>query len=129
MGRKPIVGIFSVVVNVFVVKRAVGALGERRTLMLGLGCGVIGFTIYGFAPSGVVFLMGLPIMALWALAMPSVQALVTRQVDPREQGRIQGALTSLASLAGILGPGVYTAVFAWFIGKRAMLARGGTWKP
>jgi MFS transporter, DHA1 family, tetracycline resistance protein len=114
-----VVGIFSVVVNVFVVKRAVGALGERRTLMLGLACGVVGFTIYGFAPSGLVFLMGLPVMALWALAMPSVQSLVTRAVDPREQGRIQGALTSLASFAGILGPGVYTTVFAWFIGRQA----------
>jgi DHA1 family tetracycline resistance protein-like MFS transporter len=80
---------------------------------------VVGFTIYGFAPSGLVFLMGLPVMALWALAMPSVQSLVTRAVDPREQGRIQGALTSLASFAGILGPGVYTTVFAWFIGRQA----------
>jgi DHA1 family tetracycline resistance protein-like MFS transporter len=80
---------------------------------------VCGFTIYGFAPTGFWFLSGLPIMALWALAMPSTQALVTRQVGPEVQGRIQGALTSLASLAGIAGPAIYPFVFGWFISDHA----------
>jgi DHA1 family tetracycline resistance protein-like MFS transporter len=113
------VGVLSVIVNAVLVKKIVGSIGERRSLLLGLGCGVIGFCIYGFAPTGTVFLMGMPIMALWALAMPSTQALVTRQVGPEVQGRIQGALTSLASLAGIAGPAVYTSVFALFIGDHA----------
>ena len=111
-----VVGVLSVIVNAVLVKRIVGAIGERRALLLGLSCGVVGFTIYGFAPTGTVFLMGLPIMALWALAMPSTQALVTRQVGPEVQGRIQGALSSLASLAGVAGPAVYTSVFALSIG-------------
>ena len=98
------VGVMSVIVNAVLVKRIVGAIGERRALLLGLSCGVVGFTIYGFAPTGAVFLMGMPIMALWALAMPSTQAMVTREVGPEVQGRVQGALTSLASLAGIVAP-------------------------
>ena len=114
-----VVGVLSVIVNAVLVKRIVASLGERRALLLGLACGVVGFTIYGFAPTGTVFLMGLPIMALWALAMPSTQAMVTREVGPEVQGRIQGALTSLASLAGVIGPGIYTLVFAGFIGDRA----------
>ena len=114
-----VVGVLSVIVNAVLVKRIVAALGERRALLLGLSCGVVGFTIYGFAPTGTVFLMGLPIMALWALAMPSTQAMVTREVGPEVQGRVQGAMTSLASLAGVIGPGVYTLVFAGFIGEHA----------
>ena len=113
------VGVLSVIVNAVLVKKIVGGIGERRALMLGLACGVVGFTIYGFAPTGTVFLMGMPIMALWALAMPSTQALVTRQVGPEVQGRIQGALTSLASLAGVAGPAIYTSIFALFIGDHA----------
>jgi len=58
-------------------------------------------------------------VALWALAMPSTQAMVTREVGPEVQGRIQGAMTSLASLAGVFGPGIYTLVFAAFIGDQA----------
>ena len=113
------VGVLSVIVNAVLVKKVVAAIGERRALLTGLACGVVGFTVYGLAPTGTVFLMGLPVMALWALAMPSTQALVTRQVGPEAQGRIQGALTSLGSLAGVLAPGIYTAIFGWFIGPHA----------
>lgn len=93
--------------------------------MVGLLCGVIGFSIYGFAPTGSWFLAGLPIMALWAFSMPSAQALVTRQVGPEVQGRIQGALSGLVSLAGIAGPAIYTSVFALFITPRAPMHAPG----
>lgn len=114
-----VVGVFSVIVNVAVVKRVVAAFGERRTLLIGLLFGTIGFAIYGLAPTGHWFLAGIPVMALWSLAMPATQALVTRQVSADAQGRIQGALTSLVSFAGIIGPALYTSVFAMFIGARA----------
>ena len=114
-----IVGVCGVVVQAGLVKHAVKAWGERRALMFGLLCGVIGFGIYGWAPTGGLFLVGIPIMAFWGFAMPSTQALVTKQVGPSVQGRIQGALSSLMSLAGIVAPTFYTGIFAWFIGKNA----------
>jgi DHA1 family tetracycline resistance protein-like MFS transporter len=77
---------------------------------------VIGFVIYGFAGVGWVFLLGLPISALWAIAAPATQALITRQVGPEVQGRIQGALSSLISLAGIVAPALFAGAFGWFIG-------------
>ncbi len=113
------VGVCSVVVNALLVGRVVKRLGERRTLLLGLGCGAVGFVIYGFAQVGWVFLIGIPISALWALAAPSTQALITRQVGADVQGRIQGALMSLVSLAGIIGPAIFAGSFGWFIGKHA----------
>ncbi|WP_242112760.1 TCR/Tet family MFS transporter [Luteimonas aquatica] len=109
------VGICGVVVQAVLVKHAVASWGERRALLVGLSAGVIGFTIYGWAPTGLLFLIGVPIMAFWGFAMPATQALVTRQVAANVQGRVQGALASLASLAGILAPVFYTNVFAWFI--------------
>ena len=113
------VGVCSVIVNGLLVGRVVKRLGERRTLLLGLGCGAIGFVIYGFAEVGWVFLIGIPISALWALAAPSTQALITRQVGADVQGRIQGALMSLVSLAGIVGPALFAGSFGLFIGKHA----------
>ena len=59
-----------------------------------------------------MFLLGIPVMAFWGLANPSVQALATRDVDPREQGRLQGAFMSLASLCGVFAPLLYASVFA-----------------
>ncbi len=114
-----VVGVFSVIVNALVVKRVVGAFGERRTLLIGLMFGTVGFAIYGLAPTGNWFLAGIPVMALWALSMPATQALVTRQVGASAQGRVQGALTSLVSFAGIIGPALYTSIFSLFISARA----------
>ncbi|WP_411835048.1 TCR/Tet family MFS transporter [Pseudoxanthomonas mexicana] len=119
------VGVMSVIVNAVLVGRIVRRIGERRTLLLGLMCGVAGFAVYGWAPTGAMFLLGLPISALWALAAPATQALITRQVGEREQGRVQGALSSLASLAGIFGPMLFAGTFALFIGPRTPLPLPG----
>ena len=113
------VGAVGLIVNVFVVGRAVKALGERRALLVGLTCGMFGFVIYGLAPQGWMFLLGLPISGLWAMAGPAAQALVTRQVGPEVQGRIQGSLSSLVSLAGMVAPMVFAGAFGFFIGPRA----------
>ena len=113
------VGVLSAFVQAWLAKRAVHALGERRTLLLGTLCGAIGFSIYGFASTGWVFLLAMPIGALWGLASPITQSIMTRQVDPHEQGRLQGSVTSLASTAGIFGPWLFTTVFATFIGTSA----------
>ena len=113
------VGVLSVIVNVALVGRLVKAMGERRALLLGLLCGVIGFVVYGVAPYGWLFLVGLPISALWAIAGPATQALVTRQVPADAQGRIQGAMGSLVSLAGIVAPAVFAGAFGFFIGPHA----------
>lgn len=119
------VGVFSVLVNAVLVGKVVKWLGERRALLLGLTCGVVGFTIYGFAEVGWVFLIGLPISAIWALAAPATQALITRQVGADVQGRMQGALMSLVSLAGIIGPAIFAGAFGLFISDRAPLKLPG----
>jgi DHA1 family tetracycline resistance protein-like MFS transporter len=113
------VGVLSVIVNAILVGKLVKRLGERRAILFGLCCGVVGFVIYGLAGSGWIFMLGLPISALWAIATPATQALITRQVGPEVQGRIQGALSSLVSLAGIAAPAVFAGSFGYFIGPRA----------
>lgn len=114
-----LVGVLSVIVNAILVGRIVKRLGERRTMLLGLCCGVTGFLIYGFADAGWMFLLGLPISSLWAIAGPATQAQITRQFDVSMQGRIQGALTSLVSLAGIVAPSVFAGSFGFFVGPHA----------
>ncbi|WP_345777808.1 TCR/Tet family MFS transporter [Thermomonas sp.] len=113
------VGVCSVIVNVALVGRLVKAMGERRAMLLGLACGTAGFVLYGLAGAGWVFLIGLPISALWAVAGPATMALITRQVPANEQGRIQGSLGSLVSLAGIVAPALFAGSFGFFIGPRA----------
>ena len=114
-----VVGVCSALVQGLLVRRIVPKFGETNTLILGLFAGTLGFAAYGAAPVGWLFLCAIPVMSLWGLAGPSAQALVTREVGPEVQGRIQGAMASLTSLAGILGPTLYTGAFALFIGDQA----------
>ena len=116
-----VVGVLTVIVNVVVVGKAVKALGERRALLLGLACGMVGFLVYGFAPTGWIFLAGMPISALWAIAGPATMALITQQVPAEVQGRIQGSLASLVSLAGIFAPALFAGAFGFFIGPHTPL--------
>jgi MFS transporter, DHA1 family, tetracycline resistance protein len=111
-----LVGVFSVIVNAVVIGYAVKRLGERRAMLFGLCCGTIGFVVYGLAGHGWIFLLGMPIGALWAIAAPATQALITRQVGPEVQGRIQGALSSFSSLGGIFAPPLFTGAFSYFVG-------------
>lgn len=120
-----VVGAFAVFTQVFLVKRVVGGLGERNAVLFGSVAGAIGFAVYGLAATWPVFLAGIPIMSLWGVSSPATQSMITRQVAADEQGRAQGALSSLQSLTGILGPGLYTTVFAYFIGEDAPLYAPG----
>ncbi len=54
----------------------------------------------------------MPVAALWGVANPAAQAIMTHQVDPREQGRLQGAVASLSSVAGMIAPTLFTRLFA-----------------
>jgi DHA1 family tetracycline resistance protein-like MFS transporter len=64
-------------------------------------------------------------MALWGVAGAATQALMTQSVAPDQQGRLQGATTSVQSVAQLVGPFLFTLTFAWFIGARAPLPLPG----
>lgn len=114
-----LVGICTGLVQAVLIRRVVPQFGERRVMLAGLLFGIAGFCVLGLAPVSWMFLLGIPLMALWGLGGPPTQALMTRQVSAHEQGRLQGAITSLASFAGIFGPFVFTQIFAAFIGPQA----------
>jgi len=139
-----IVGVLSIIVQGGLIGKIVGALGERKALLFGMACGALGFTLYGLAPTGYWFWAAMPIAALWGFAMPAAQGIMTRQVAPTEQGRLQGAIGSLASVAGIFGPLLFTRAFAdvtgrhlhtgmvgitfWMAGLMLLLGLGLAWR-
>jgi len=110
------VGVAAIVVQGGIIGPAVKRFGERRALIIGLTFGVAGFTMFGLAPTGPVFWLGIPLMALWGLANPSAQGLMSRRIGPHEQGQLQGANASLMGLANLIGPGLFTMTFAFAIG-------------
>jgi len=116
-----LVGVCSAIVQAGLVRRLVPRFGERAVMLSGLLFGMCGFLTLGLAGNSVVFLLGIPLLALAGLGGPTTQSIITHQVDPGEQGRLQGAISSLASLATVFGPFLFSQVFAFFIGPAAPL--------
>lgn len=112
------VGLCAAIVQGGLVRPIVARIGERRALMLGLLFGAAGFAIYGIAPTGALFWIGVPVMSLWGIAGPATQGLMTRRVSGSEQGQLQGAQSSIVGIAGLIGPLLFTLTFAAFIGAQ-----------
>jgi DHA1 family tetracycline resistance protein-like MFS transporter len=113
------VGICAMVVQGLAIGPIVQRYGERQALLLGLGCGAAGFLIFGAAPTGALFWLGIPVMAFWGVAGAAAQALMTRLVAPDQQGQLQGANNTVQSVSGLVGPFLFTLTFAYFIGAQA----------
>jgi DHA1 family tetracycline resistance protein-like MFS transporter len=115
------VGIGSTIVSAALISLAIKHLGVIRTLFTGMLCGVAGFVLFAVASSSPVFMIGIPFVSLWGLASPAMQALMTKRVGSSEQGRLQGALMSLFGVAGMIGPLVFTGIFALAISPNRSL--------
>jgi MFS transporter, DHA1 family, tetracycline resistance protein len=113
-----LVGAVAAVNQATMVGPVVKRLGERRTLLASLVVAVIGLALMGIA-NGIVFLIAAVIISL-PMYQASSQALMTRRVRPDEQGELQGALGSLRGISMLVGPGIFTLVFAQF---------AGPWRP
>ncbi|MGH9742020.1 MAG: TCR/Tet family MFS transporter [Candidatus Acidiferrum sp.] len=107
-----VVGVASMITMAGLVGPAVKRFGERKCLFLGLFFGGLGFALFGWAPAGWIFLAVIPINALWGLASPPSQSMMTQRVSASEQGELQGAMSSMRGLAMIFGPGIFSAAFA-----------------
>ena len=113
------VGIAAMIVQGGLVRPITARFGERATLLGGSLSGAIGFFVYGMAPEGWIFCLGIPVMSFWGLAGPATQALMSRRVSASEQGQLQGAIASINGVTGLIGPTLFTQVFAYFIGAGA----------
>ncbi len=108
-------GVALILVQVLLVGRTVAAIGNRWTLVIGLVFGACGMAVAGLAPNEFVFWAGIPVIALWGMSGAATQTLMTRHVDAAEQGQLQGANASLTGISELVGPSVFTLVFAYFV--------------
>jgi DHA1 family tetracycline resistance protein-like MFS transporter len=107
-----VVGVCASVISGVLVGPFVKRFGERRSVLFGLLCGTLGFVGFALAASGWMLYAVIPFIALWGIAAPAIQSLMSRRVDPSSQGKLQGAINSLRAITGMTGPVLFTQVFA-----------------
>jgi DHA1 family tetracycline resistance protein-like MFS transporter len=120
-----LVGIIQGIYGGGLVKPVVKRLGERGALTFGLIGGAIGYIMIGLSKTGILMLLGIPVLNLMSVAWPSAQSIMSREVKPSEQGQMQGAVQSLRGLAGIVGPITFTWVFSKSFGAGAAIHSPG----
>ena len=121
-------GICTAVISAGLVRPIVARIGERRTLYLGQFFGGLGVLMAGLARSGAVYLGSIPIISIWNISSPAANGMMTHRVSESEQGELQGAISSLRAIAMMLGPGLFTFTFAFFIDpKREWTIPGAPW--
>jgi DHA1 family tetracycline resistance protein-like MFS transporter len=108
-------GVFGMLVQLLLVPRAVPRIGELGAVVAGLVGGAAALLIYGLAPTGRLFLLGLPLGALLGLFGPGFQAITTRRVGPSEQGRLQGANSAITGLTSMMAPAAFGYLYAWSV--------------
>ena len=118
-GSLAVVGLMAAIVQGGLARRIIPALGERKAIIIGLSVGVLNMTGYGLASAGWVIIAILAVGSLGSFAGPALQGLISRHVPPNEQGSVQGALSSLGSVAGFIAPPLATGLFGYFISDRA----------
>ena len=104
-------GLFHALVQAFLPGRVTKWLGERNAILFGLICEAIGLVAAAIASQGWVIFAVMPLFALGGVGNPALQSLMTQQADADSQGRLQGVLASVVSVASIFGPLFFAAIY------------------
>lgn len=115
------VGLLDMLVQGLLTGPVVKRFGDRNTMIFGLTAGAVGIAAMGLAPTALLFVLAMLPNALWGLAMPTLQSLMTKRVAENEQGQLQGANNCLASIAGFVSPPFFGVVYSLSVGDRAMI--------
>ncbi|KAG7342555.1 tetracycline resistance protein [Nitzschia inconspicua] len=99
-----VVGIMGLVAQGLLLKPLNDLLGEKNVVALAFLCGALDNAMYGLARNKTTIFVALGVAGLTGMAFPTISAIKANNVEPSEQGRIQGALYSLQALASGLGP-------------------------
>ena len=87
-------------------------IGDGRATFIGLAGGAAALLAMALAPTALWFVVAMIPCSLMGLAEPTMKSRMSRAVAETEQGQLQGAMQSLASLAGITGPVFFGWVYA-----------------
>ncbi|HVY83521.1 MAG TPA: TCR/Tet family MFS transporter [Caulobacterales bacterium] len=107
-------GIMMAFVQGFLTGKIVPKIGEYRAALVGMTCGTAAFLSYVFATETWMIYTIMTLGALQALAYPALNAIMSKQVPPTEQGELQGGVASMMSLSMIFGPFIMTQALGRF---------------
>ncbi|XP_028837278.1 hippocampus abundant transcript 1 protein [Denticeps clupeoides] len=109
-----VVGVLSIVAQTLFLTLLMKTIGNKNTVLLGLGFQILQLTWYGLGSEPWMMWAAGAVAAMSSITFPAVSALVSRSADADKQGLVQGMITGIRGLCNGLGPALYGFVFFLF---------------
>ncbi|MNS44832.1 Tetracycline resistance protein, class C [compost metagenome] len=120
-----VVGVTTALVQGGLIRVLLPRWGERNAILIGMALSGMSLVAYGLATQGWMMYAIIVVASIGGVAGPAVQGYISKQVDAGEQGAVQGALTGLMSLTGVVAPMLASSVFATFTAAKAPIQLPG----
>ncbi|XP_028660675.1 hippocampus abundant transcript 1 protein [Erpetoichthys calabaricus] len=108
------VGILSIVAQTLFLRIFMRSIGNKNTVLLGLGFQMLQLAWYGFGSEPWMMWAAGAVAAMSSITFPAVSALVSRSAESDQQGVVQGIITGIRGLCNGLGPALYGFIFFLF---------------
>ncbi|CAM8939615.1 unnamed protein product [Rhodiola kirilowii] len=95
------------------------AVGEVKLLSLGLFISCLHSILYGIAWASWVPYACAMLSVLMVFSQPCLRSIVSKQVGPSEQGKAQGCISGICSLANVVSPLAFSPLTALFLSDKA----------
>jgi DHA1 family tetracycline resistance protein-like MFS transporter len=107
-------GVSSIVTQSLLVGFCTKRFGEQKTAFIGLVFNIACFALTGLASQTWMVFAVIIVASPSAIAMPAMQAWMSKLAPDEAQGRLQGAIGAAESLSSIFGPILMSQVFGAF---------------
>ena len=104
-----LIGIIGVLYQSVLLKLMTDLIGEKFVVVTAFICGAMTNILYSFANTKSTIFFSVVISSFTGMSFPTISAIKSNNAAENEQGRIQGALYALSSLADAIGPPVLRA--------------------
>jgi DHA1 family tetracycline resistance protein-like MFS transporter len=108
-----LVGIMAAIVQAGLAGRILAAIGERAGVYVEYAVMSVIMVCYGLATHGWMIYALIIVGSINNIGNPAAQALISKAVPPDQQGAVQGAMTSVTSIANIVAPPIWGLLFPW----------------
>jgi len=108
------VGVLMAFTQGFLTGKIVPKIEEQRAVMVGVVSGAASMLVIAFATQSWMAYVGMALGLLQGLAYPSMNAIMSKQAPPDQQGELQGGMASMMSLTTIIGPLLMTQTLGRF---------------
>ncbi|PZU11068.1 MAG: tetracycline resistance MFS efflux pump [Sphingomonas sp.] len=113
------VGILMAISQMLFVGPVVKRLGERGSVALGIAGAIAQFLCYMVIQDGRLVFIVMLLQPIQSLVFPAMNGLMSRKVPPDAQGELQGFNGSVAAIAAIFAPAIFSPALAFFTGPSA----------